>query len=225
MAYTHLGNIAAVGGANGNTTAAVDTTGANLIVLVVTDFAAGPGVTLSDSKGNTWTGLTAQTNSSNNGRVRIYYCFAPTVGSGHTFTVSGTGTFSAVGGAFFSGAVTSPFDQQNGAQNSNTGSTTLQPGSITPTEDNELVIVATNFNENGSVSIDGGFTEATELAPAGATNFGTMLAYLPQTTATAVNPTLTYTYVTGFYSAAAIASFKDTPAAAAVDMLLLLGVS
>jgi hypothetical protein len=95
-------------GVDGATTAAIDTTGATLLVAVVSDFTGGPGITFSDSKSNTWTSLTAYTNTAGQMRVRIYYAYATSgkVGSGHTFTSAGTGVYTCACVAAFSGTDT-----------------------------------------------------------------------------------------------------------------------
>src|SRR5688572_5662429 len=74
------------------TTTAVDTTGATLLVLACTWFnGTTVNPTVSDSKGNTWTGLTQQNNETATS-IRIWYVNSatPTVGSGHTFQIDGT---------------------------------------------------------------------------------------------------------------------------------------
>ena len=59
MAYSLVSNTAASGTDSSVTTTAINTTGASLLVLgIAVDGAATP--TISDSKGNTWTALTAQ---------------------------------------------------------------------------------------------------------------------------------------------------------------------
>ena len=76
---------AIVGSSTGNnaTTSAIDTTGATLLVaLIVTDTGGG---TMSDSKGNTWTALTAHSGGTTV-TGQLFYVSNPTVGSGHTFT-------------------------------------------------------------------------------------------------------------------------------------------
>ncbi len=85
MAFALVANA----GSGSGTTSAVDTTGADLLVAAVAYF-DGAG-TVTDSKGNTWTGLTPATPGS--GRAcRLLYCVPTSVGGGHTFsTPSGFG--------------------------------------------------------------------------------------------------------------------------------------
>lgn len=173
-------------GANGGTTDAVDTTGANLIVLSVSSYTLGTSPTISDSKSNSWIALTPQETASTGGRIRLYYCTNPTVGSGHTFTAIGTTSFAAIEEIAYSGAATSPYDQESGA---NTGAllSSLQPGSITPFENNCVLVTAVNFVFGSSITIDSGFAASTIDFSSG-NNFAMGIADLVQTTAGAVNP-------------------------------------
>lgn len=76
-----------VGGANGGTTAAVDTTGSNLIVIATCLYTAANGTGLpTDSKSNVWTEVSA--NAGPAATLTVWYCLNPTVGAGHTFTYS-----------------------------------------------------------------------------------------------------------------------------------------
>jgi hypothetical protein len=192
------------------TTAAIDTTGANLLVIAVT-FDTTATQTISDSKGNTWNALTRTTNTSS-GAV-LYWSTPTSVGSSHTFSNTGTSNFSSICVMAFSGAAAStPFDQENGATNS---STTLQPGSITPSQNNEIVVTGFGFNQAGTpVSINSSFTQPTAAIEfSSGAHYGLGMAYIIQTTATAVNPTWTRTNTQT--NAARIASFKSAAVAAA----------
>lgn len=188
MAIAHVVSTAKSLGSTGGTSDAVDTTGADLIVLVVAFYEQTQ--TVSDSNGNIWTLIRRETYF-DIASCSLYYCKNATVGAGHTFTVSSAaGGNSSVAVSAFSGAnTTAPLDQQNGAQV--TFVSTAQPGSITPSQDNCLVAAGIMIGDNESVSsIDGGFT----LAAQAGTAFSTAragIAYLIQTTAAASNPTWT----------------------------------
>lgn len=188
-AITLINHAAAGGTANTVTTGAIDTTGANLIVIGVT-FDTTAARTISDNKGNTWTPLTNTTSSS--AGAQLYYAINPTVGSGHTFSNTGSSNFSSIFVEAFSGVATGGFDQQNGSTNS---ATTIQPGSVTPGQDNEVVVTFLGFNSAGTpVSINGGFTQSdTAINFSSGAHYGAGMAYLIQTTATAANPTWTRT--------------------------------
>lgn len=199
--------VATVSGAssdsNGFTTGSMDSSGASLLVLAVS-YAQGAAPTISDSKSNTWTGLTAQENAGGGASVRLYYVANPTVGSSHTFTCTGAASFPALSVASYRNVLQSvtPFDQQNGAKNASAG--TLATGSVTPSFANELLVAAVGCNANPS-SIDSSFTTR-GLENLTANSFGCGLADLIQTAAAAANPTWTISAVTGV--AAVIATFR-----------------
>lgn len=113
------------------TTAAIDTTGATILIATISSF-TGTVPAISDSKGNTWTALPIQTYPVNRSNT-LYYCANPTVGTGHTFSCPTT--FSSMGIAAFSGIVTSsPLITNNGAQGTvppiNTGSISTSAGDL-----------------------------------------------------------------------------------------------
>jgi hypothetical protein len=179
---THAG----AAGANGATTAAIDTTGATLLIAVIAE-ATGGGATLSDSKSNTWTQLTLWNGSTPD--VTIYYVANPTVGTNHTFTISGASSFSVINASSFSGvATTTPFDVENGLSGGGFDGTNGKPGSTTPTQDNELLIYGTAYSDATSRTVDSGFTILDQTPFTGGTNYGGGASYLIQTTAGAVNP-------------------------------------
>jgi len=77
-----------------------------------------------------------------------------------------------------------------------TGQTDFQPGSITPTEGNELLLVYLGLDDPADTgspqfSADSGFTvlDASDVVPA--SNYGGVGAYLVQTSPAAINPTIT----------------------------------
>ena len=168
------------------TSSSVDTTGANfLIVLALAQPVTS--VTVTDSKSNAWTPLTAQQNGVATGS-KLFYSIHPTVGTGHTFTVTGTGTFPAVLVQAWRGVRS--FDAENGANQAS--GTTLQTGSVTPAEDNELFVSGCGPGGGGTVTnaIDSGFTETGDLDEF-ASSAGGAMAYKIQTAGGAENPTWT----------------------------------
>lgn len=190
------------------TTDAVSTAGADTLIVVVADYFGGTG-TVSDNKSNSgWTRLTPQGIS--NQRIAIWYTANATVGTGHTFTYSGSTLFAAIAMIAFSGGkLTSPADQQNGADSG------LQAGSITPSEDNELLIAGLSIASASctGLSIDSSFTVEQFLAAIGGDNFGIGAAYKIQTSAGAENPAWTLTGSSA--TTPSIASFKAGTAASA----------
>lgn len=207
MAYSLIANtLAGASDSNSVTTAGINTSGADLIVLVVTTY-DGDGPTPTDSNGNTWTALTLRGNA-NDAQCQIWYSYSPSVGSGHTFSVSTSTDFPSIGVLAFSGAAASPFDQQNGARS---GAGTVQPGSVTPSEDNEVIVTGYGGYSQAISSINSGFTLANSHTFSSGQRLTTGTAYLIQTTAAAVNPT--WTLAGTSENSAAIATFKAGVAA------------
>lgn len=165
-----------------------DTTGSNLLIVLAL---AQPvtGVTVSDSKSNTWIPLTAQQNGVATGS-QFFYSLSPTTGTNHTFTVDAAGAFPAVIVQAWSGAAA--FDDENGANQAS--GTSLQTGSVTPAENNELFVSGCGPGGGGTVTnaIDSSFIETDDLDE-NANAAGGALAYKIQTSAAAENPTWTAT--------------------------------
>lgn len=183
--------------AGAGTTPAVDTTGASLLVACVCGDTA---PSISDSKGNTWNELLMETGDFGY-EVSLFYAANPTVGTGHTFTVSGGSP--AMGVVAFSGvATTSPFDQQSTGDQDNTSPASA--GSVTPTEDNELLVAGCG-GLGSAVSIGSSFNLDQDIDVVGGTNFSVAIAHKIQTTAGAENPDWAFS---GTAIATVIATFK-----------------
>jgi hypothetical protein len=195
-------------------TAAINTTGANFIICIQTHFASEGtyGGTPTDSKGNTYIPLT--NNEQSDVTIRGYIAISPTVGAGHTFS---TGAFyaSIICSAWSGAHASAPTDQQRADANTpfSDNLRDLATGSITPTQDAELIIAGCGIYDlaGASATINGGFTELAQVDGLATGHLGSFAAYLIQTTATAANPTCSW----GQQSAvsAVIYSFK-VPAAA-----------
>lgn len=71
------------------TTSGINTTGASLIIVGAA-CASGQSYTVTDNKSNTYTGRTVYTGGSVT-EAQLFYCINPTVGSGHTFSLSAGG--------------------------------------------------------------------------------------------------------------------------------------
>lgn len=208
------------------TTGSLDTTGCDLLVVLIsgTSGPIGSG-TVSDSKGNTWNKLTAPAVGSGfNGGAVIWYAVNPTVGSGHTFTLSSgiTGYPSIVAAGYSGSDTTSPFDVENGATlNASSG----QPGSVTPSVNDELLVTGSSNGSFGAATVtsDSGFTDVVGRGVSG-NGLGISYAYKVQTTAGAENPTWTTT--AGSIGVAVIATFKAAAGGGGTTYhnLCLLGV-
>jgi len=189
-------------GTNSATTNALNTTGANLIVLGLS-CASSVTPAISDSQSNTWTQIALV--SAGTGKCILYYCSAPSTSASHTFTASATNIFAFLAAQAWSGAKSSgPLDQQT--SNGSGSSATIQPGSITPSQNNCLVITAMNGSIAGTMSIDSSFSISDQKALVGSVNYTGAMADFVQGTAAAINPTWTNSGGASFIDAA-IASF------------------
>lgn len=211
---------------NGFTTGSIDTTGCGfLIVGVVLGGGVSTG-TLTDSKSNTWTALTQATGGFSDRFSQLFYCENPTVGSGHTFSISGTANFPSLFIAGFSGGATSSsFDVQN--NNPGGVSSSVTTGSVTPSVDNELLVAMLNFDVTDTPTIDSGFTILDTINSGSFGHTNGQMAYLIETTATAKNPTFSWTNASR--GMGVIATFKaagGTPAATtpASSLLTMMGI-
>jgi hypothetical protein len=212
------------------TSAGIDTSGANLIVIVLgSDVNTQESASIAaptDNKMNTYTQLTPAVTwgTGAGGNCSIWYLYSPSVGAGHTFTNNATefatqGFYSVIAVAAFSGSASAPLDQQS---TGTTGSgTTVQPGSVTPGSANELLVAGCGFSSIGTISVDSGFTITDQ--PSSASGGKPMaLAYLIQGAAGALNPTFTNTVSGPNTNGAVIATFKSSGGVAVVVPVLLL---
>lgn len=200
-----------LGAPGGGTSSPVDTNGANFIVLAIGYAGAGSTPTVSDSKGNTYTPLTPATFSDS--YCRFYFAENPTVGSGHTWTVTGANSYPSISMQAWANALTaSVFDQQNaGSTTPSYTATSVQPGSVTPGSNNQLIVTAvSNYADmsNVSRSINAGFTISGQVGNVPAISYPLALAYLVQTTAAAVNPT--WSWSSSERANSVIATFKSS---------------
>jgi hypothetical protein len=169
------------------TTDAIDTTGAELIVVCYHGHLT---VTITDSASNTnWYESQRRPNTGGYGLI-MKFIPNPTTSASHTFTASGGSTFPTLAILAFTGAF-------GGAElvttNHATPSQTVAPGSITPgTNDALLVTMYGDSATTGTRSINASFSlDETQTGDANAATIAA--AHLIQTSATAANPTWTTT--------------------------------
>ena len=196
-------------GGNSVTTGAIDTSGASLLVAVVADYAPEVLSVVTDSKTNVWVPLTSS--DSGSPRCTIFYVANPTVGTNHTFSATEAinNTYPSICVAAFSNVATiTPFDQQNGNDSGEVTASQLTTGSITPGENNEVLIAGVAVDDVVTLTIDGGFTITNQVSHLVDEHFGMGMAYLIQTTAAAANPLWDWTG--NVLVAARIASFKES---------------
>src|SRR4051812_3822094 len=110
-----IAHIGAGLGVNGGTTSSIDTTGANFIEVVVGSYNNATAPVLTDSKSNSYGSPVLSGNTGASGvRHEVYKIESPSVGSGHTFTLTGSGTFCSLCAAAFGTVLSaSALDQSN----------------------------------------------------------------------------------------------------------------
>lgn len=195
MAYAAVAHVLthSSGGGDAPASAAIDTTGADLLVAAIAEFNSSVVVPV-DSQGNTWHPLTRRASAANNLGARLFWasCSGKT-SAAHTFHTSGSsGSYPGMAVAAFSGSSASPFDLEDSVGGASNSATSLQPGSITPSADNELVITGIVWGANIS-GISASGSTVTDTCPNDGTTEGVGLAYAIQTTAAAYRPTWSWT--------------------------------
>jgi len=227
MAFAQISNAGKLStDTNTAVTASIDTTGAALLVAFVAHD-KGSAVAPTDSKSNTWTAGTAY-ETAGSMRVQMYYVIAPTVGSGHTFTLASTGNLPGIGVVAYSvGNAPAVYDQVNGAPSNS--ALTLATGSITPGAANAVLLTAmTHVTISTAFDCDSPFAAEDISLPTTANAYGIGVSDEIQTTATARNPTWTDTNDVGAnLMAVTIVSFIETApiGGGRANFLTLLGVS
>lgn len=208
MAFARVTALCGGGSTDGNTVTSnsVDTTGATLLVVLGANYQGSPAPAITDSKSNSWTGPVVSASHTDTERVSIWYSIPTSVGSGHTFTATQTTSYpSILVYGFSGGAASSVFDQSNG--NTVSGPSTIQTGSVTPSQDNELLMtVVSSGDGTGASTIDSGFSLKESVLYSAGLRFGCAVSFKIQTAAGAENPTWTMAAATS--ASAVIATFK-----------------
>lgn len=206
---TYIGGTASAGDSGTVTTTAQNFTGANMLVVCVANFMAGFSLnpTPTDSSSNTWVSGPTYTTTTGDMRIHQWHVLNATVSSSHTVTVTEAGSYPSVAVMAFSGVATSSAVDQSTGQAVNTDEISLAPGSITPTEDNELATscLGVRYSGTGDPSVSGATSEVSA-ANVGA-GMGVGLARTIQTTAAAFNPT--WSWSAGSPNAGTNVSFKS----------------
>jgi hypothetical protein len=175
------------------TTGAINTTGANAVAVALSSFPGSISVTHSvGSDGNATPLTAADANSPSN---QFFYWQNPSTGTNDTFTVT-TGTAPGLYGTACVFVMSGISGLYSGVQNSTAAgyqSSTCQPGSITPSGSNQVVLTAFGtYTPSGAPTIDSSYTTPVYNPGAGGTAFGEAASYLIQTTGMATNPTWTW---------------------------------
>ena len=210
MAITLLASLSVAPGTNGGTSAAIDTTGATLLVVIVGWYGGGTMPVLSDSKTNTYTGTSDPASGGNLSSQRVYYKVSPVVGTGHTFTLVSSSSSPVMHVYAFSNVAS--YETHLGVGQLSGAS--LPTGSITPTKSGALFVSGIcGINAVTDTITPAGFTVTTKgVVPS--VNMQGSAAWYVQTTAAAVNATWNFSPSQGNASAHTIVFLSsDTPPA------------
>lgn len=188
MAIALVASVNAGPGSNGGVTASIDTTGANLIVVTSTWYGGGAASVITDSKSNTYTPLTQRDGSTTS--HRIFYKFAPSVGSGHTFTVTAGGGYPSIIVYAFSGIAS--YHSENGAGSASSVAS-LACGNVTPSANGALIVTGSGAGTPATDTVStSGFSTPITKAHSGGVNMQGSASYYVQPTAATINPTWAY---------------------------------
>ena len=191
-------------GAATATTGAVNMSTANTLVVAVSEYSARG--TVSDSSGNTYSvavdgGFGSATNS-----CVIFYKLGAAVSSSMTFTYTGSG-YSPIlveGWKSSGGSGNGALDQVN--SRTSTGTVSLDSGSVTPAQNNELIFSAVGgTGTSGSPTVPGLTVDQVQQY-VGGNSYSGADAYLVQTTAAAIDPT--WSWASSSMNCAATATFE-----------------
>lgn len=183
------GIVTAQAGSSDSNTVSItfDDSGCDYGILVINYATAASSMTFVDGKGSKWNLLDNDTNTSV--KQAVYECPKPVTGSGHTITVACTG--GGLPSVFFIGTrgvrLVNRADQAS--TNAVSTGTSVQPGSITPSENNCIVVTCLGAYAGNITAPGGGYTGNT--VNTSVAHIGGGLSYIIQTTATATNPTWT----------------------------------
>lgn len=184
-------------------TGTISTTGASLAVACVAgDQGQGTGQTVGDDRGNTWARVATPLVL---GGIHVELWYALITSPNASTAIQYSGNFSYIAVASFSGTATSSVKDGSPTGATAAFATSVQPGSITPSQANGLLISCFGANpSSGTPNVNSSFTKTDDISTADVIGG---LAYLVQTTATAVNPTWDNFTMTA--AMASMQAFKD----------------
>lgn len=198
---------------NGNSTftnqpnVAISTVGDSLLVAcVIGDGGQGTGQNVSDNRNTGWTRV-ATPQILGTTHIELWYDLITSANASTTITYSGNFSYIAV--ASFAGTATSSVTDGSAIGDTAAFSTSIQPGPITPSQANGLLVSCFGADfVGGTPVVNGSFTITNSI---NTSNDQGALAYLIQTSAAAANPTWSGYSTTS--SMANMQAFKDTAAA------------
>lgn len=142
MPIALVAHVTAAPGANGGATGTLTSTGATLLLCGISAYSATASATPTDSKTNSWTDGTGQSNyPTTQTLAQLHYAANPSsVGTLHLCTYAKVASYPVVQFSAWSGVkATSPLDKESGALGTNVSS--ILPGTVIPTTDGQLVVI------------------------------------------------------------------------------------
>jgi hypothetical protein len=224
MAFSFIGAAQAVVTTTPGSTSGIDTTGADIAVVSLSQWYGATAGNMADNKGNTFIPIASQI--SPEVLIQTWYMRGGSFGPDHTFgPTSGGSIYSVVSVLVFSGSQASPLDTFTTSWDD--GGTVLSTGSIIPAQDNELIVtsLAVGAFESPPIAIDSGYSlPVAGVDYSGGVNEGGAIAYLIQTSLAATNPQWSWGSESNG-NATIIASFKTGGAAAMLTSDIVSPVS
>ncbi len=180
------------GGASSGFTTATDITGATWIAVLLSWYTPISSLSYFDCSQsnntplNTWVPLTAQT-SANGEQAQWLYCLGPSTVTDWQFKTAGVSTFCSTVVLWGTGNKSiAAFDTENGAIGAAVSS--LNTGTVTPAENNEMVLTGVTFDPSGVPTVSG-YTDPGGTDNLTATHLGAHAGYVIQTTAGSTSAT------------------------------------
>lgn len=194
----------AAGGGGVTNGATIDSTGADLIVVVTGSYQGTAVPTFIDSNGNAWNKRTEYTVV---GDIRLctYWSRPSSVGPGHTFSFGGANTYASIAVAAYSGSNATPYGSENGASSGSAAS--LAAGNVTPAAAGNLIVYGHCHTNTNAPAINPGDGQSALLqdAPyAGGQCYEAAIAYGIATDTAARNPAWSWTGSTSAVSNATV---------------------
>lgn len=207
------------GGTSGNFTSSGD-----LWVGAVSSYTSTV-IAVSDNKnGGNWTCETQQVTAGlNNGT--LCYREAPTTGSNTTVTIAGVSTYPSIIIYGVTGSIGAGAHDQTAGNKTDAG-TTLAPGTITPSQDDEIVFtgLASGASANADMTVTGnGVVKLSGFDQVGGVNIAGAIGYVIQSTATATSAVQWTSTTSSIGLSSVISSFKCSSVSTTPTLLSLTG--
>jgi hypothetical protein len=207
MPFTSVGELTeALGQHGGTTVGTLNLVGADLIVLIV-GHDAGTSVSVSDSQGNVYVPIFDVGT-----KLHFFYKLFPSTSSAMVFNASGSNIYAGIFVLGFSAGGDLPALDQTSLNSGASFVTSIQVGTLTPSQNNDVLIMGSwqEGSVGSTIGVDNGLVPnpTWQIDAVGGVTFGMGAAYLIQTTATAMAPSMSW--INSVNAAAGMVAFKVT---------------